>query len=97
MSSEPMRRNNEEVLRRALVSEAREKCFSYTSAFGKCAEANGLMVVFQCRKENRAMQDCLSRHYNEEEFVKFLESKGYTGYQGPRSSLVESLIRRVTS
>lgn len=92
----PLRRNNEEVLRRALANEAREKCLSYTQAFGKCAEESGMMVVIQCRKENRAMQDCLKQHYNEEAFVKFLKDKGYTGYQGPRPGLAESLFRRVT-
>ena len=52
----PLRRNNEEVLRRGLASEAREKCLSYTKDFGKCAQASGMLVVIQCRKENRAMQ-----------------------------------------
>lgn len=92
----PLRRNNEEVLRRGLASEAREKCLSYTNDFGKCAQASGMLVVIQCRKENRAMQDCLNMHYNEEEFVKFLDRKGYTGYQGPRPGLAESIFKRVT-
>ena len=92
----PLRRNNEEVLRRALANEAREKCLILTHAFGKCAEANGMMVVIQCRQQNRAMQDCLSQHYNEEAFVNFLKEKGYTGYQGPRPGLAEGLFKRVT-
>ena len=92
----PLRRNNEEVLRRALSNEAREKCMSYTNAFGKCAQANGMLVVIQCRKQNKEMQECLSKHYNEDEFVKFLEREGYTGYQGPRPGLSESLFKRIT-
>jgi hypothetical protein len=91
-----LRRNNEEVLRRTLANEAREKCLGLTNAFGKCAKASGMLVVVQCRKENREMQECLSEHYNEEKFVKFLEEKGYTGYQGPRPGMAEALFKRVT-
>ena len=39
------------------------------------AQANGMLVVIQCRKQNKEMQECLSKHYNEDEFVKFLERK----------------------
>ena len=91
-----LRRNNEEVLRKALANEAREKCRGYTNAFGRCAEASGMMVVIQCREENKAMQACLNEHYNEEAFVKYLEAKGYHGYQGPRPSLAGAIFKRIT-
>jgi hypothetical protein len=71
-----LRKNNEEVLRKVLQAEAREKCMSFTKAFGDCAKEASIMVVFKCRDENRAMQDCLSREYNEEKFAQFLQSQG---------------------
>jgi hypothetical protein len=42
------------------------------------------------------MQACLNEHYNEEAFVKYLERKGYHGYQGPRPSLAGAIFKRIT-
>ena len=47
-----LRKNNEEVLRKALQAEARKKCAVETKAFGDCAKASGLSVIISCRKEN---------------------------------------------
>jgi len=47
-----LRKNNEEVLRKALQTEARKKCLEESKAFGDCAKASGVWVVLSCRKEN---------------------------------------------
>jgi hypothetical protein len=72
-----LRKNNEEVLRKIVQMEARQKCLSVTEEFGECAKKEGMWVVLNCRDKNRAMQDCLSSHYNEEIFAKYLEKNGY--------------------
>ena len=71
-----MRKVNEEVLRKKLQNEAREKCAETFTAFGACAKKENLMVVFNCRKENRAMSDCMEIHCSEAEFEKYLKSYG---------------------
>jgi len=47
-----LRKNNEEVLRKALQNEARQKCAEETRAFGECAKDAGIWVVLSCRKHN---------------------------------------------
>lgn len=47
-----LRKNNEEVLRKALQNEARKKCEAETKAFGECAKASGIWVVVSCRNQN---------------------------------------------
>lgn len=71
-----MRKVNEEVLRKKLQNEGRDKCDEFFKAFGKCAKEQGMMVVINCRKENRAMSDCMERTCNEKEFEKYLVSHG---------------------
>ena len=48
-----LRKNNEEVLRRVLQTEARKKCNDAIKNFADCAKTNGMMVVLQCRKLNK--------------------------------------------
>lgn len=72
-----LRKTNEEVIRITLRNEAGEKCKDYLSAMGKCAQENGLMVVFKCRTQNKAMSDCMDLHYNEKIVEEHLLKKGY--------------------
>jgi hypothetical protein len=51
-----MRKNNEEVHRRKHKMEAQAICLDVTKAFGECARRQGMMVVFNCRKENAASE-----------------------------------------
>ena len=76
MKAPSLRKNNEEVLRKAFMQQAREACMDMTHEFGRCAKEASIMVVFNCRAENKAMQDCLSREYNEETFKLYLEKQG---------------------
>ena len=48
-----LRKNNEEVFRFRLRLEAQEKCKAESSAFGECAKNNGLLVLFNCRQQNK--------------------------------------------
>jgi len=87
LSMGTLRKNNEEVLRRAMRAEAQKKCDSKVKAFGECARQQGLMVVINCREQNKAMSSCMDEHYNEEIFRKFLSDNGYPPPQPPRSLL----------
>mmetsp|Transcript_25876 Transcript_25876/g.58561 ORF Transcript_25876/g.58561 Transcript_25876/m.58561 type:complete len:99 (+) Transcript_25876:260-556(+) len=71
-----MRKNNEEVHRRKQKLEAQVICADLTKAFGECARAQGMMVVFSCRKENAAMSACMDNNCTEEKFVEFLQRQG---------------------
>lgn len=77
MTAPSLRKNNEEVLRKSLQAEARKICLPIIQAFGDCAKAESIMVVFNCRKQNNDMQDCLSREYNETRFQEYLQERGY--------------------
>jgi ribosomal protein S12 len=71
-----LRKTNEEVLRKQLQLEARQKCQHAFKAFSDCAKETGLLVVFQCRQQNSDMSTCMEQHYNEEEFKKFCDREG---------------------
>jgi hypothetical protein len=43
-------------LRKELGAIARSKCDSYLAAFSACAKENGLMVVINCRAQNKASE-----------------------------------------
>lgn len=57
--------------RKELSAIATKKCDSTLGAFARCAEANGLMVVFNCREENRVMNACLNQYTNEAAFEAY--------------------------
>jgi len=89
-----LRKNNEEVLRKALQNEARKLCEGTVKEFGECAVANGMMVVLNCRKQNKAMSECMDKHYNEEKFNEFLASRGLA-QAPPRPGVLESIKKMV--
>ena len=82
-----LRKNNEEVLRSAMRAEAQKKCESKFRAFGECAKEQGLMVVFRCREQTKAMSSCMDENFNEEIFRQFLSDNGYPPPRPPRSLL----------
>jgi len=47
-----IRKTNEEVLRKRLEVQARDLCDTEIKSFVECAKYQGLLVVFNCRKEN---------------------------------------------
>lgn len=58
-------------LQQELNEIARKECKPVIQNFGKCAERTGLGVVFQCRAENSAMNDCLNGYTNPDAFEAF--------------------------
>jgi Cytochrome c oxidase biogenesis protein Cmc1 like len=66
----------QEILRKKFYNEAKEKCSEHFKAFGDCAKESGLMVVINCRKQNRAMGDCMDLNCSEAAFESFLKSHG---------------------
>jgi len=63
----------EHQMRREFKDQAIDKCRDQINAFGKCAQENGLLVVFNCRKFNKDMNECMQLHNSEEEFQKYLD------------------------
>ena len=61
----------EHQLRREFKDLAIEKCRDTVNAFGKCAQENGLGVVFYCREENKRMNECLHVYNSHEAFEKY--------------------------
>ena len=47
------------------------KCDDYVRAFAECAQEKGMMVVFMCRDKSNAMNKCLSKYSNQEQFEKY--------------------------
>lgn len=45
-----------------------EKCFKEVEEFSTCCKNSSFFMVFSCRKQNSAMQDCLTKWYKDEEF-----------------------------
>uniref|UniRef100_A0A7S0GCI0 COX assembly mitochondrial protein n=1 Tax=Proboscia inermis TaxID=420281 RepID=A0A7S0GCI0_9STRA len=62
----------EHKLRKELKDIAIEKCRLDVKSFGKCAEENGLLVVFKCRQELRSMSDCIESNRSEQHFQKYM-------------------------
>ncbi|KAL4086654.1 hypothetical protein PRIC1_013716 [Phytophthora ramorum] len=58
----------EHKLRQELSDIAIAKCRSVSEKFAECAKANGLMVVFKCRENNRELNACLHQYTNAEQF-----------------------------
>eukprot|EP00594_Rhizosolenia_setigera_P018535 CAMPEP_0178955020 /NCGR_PEP_ID=MMETSP0789-20121207/9355_1 /TAXON_ID=3005 /ORGANISM="Rhizosolenia setigera, Strain CCMP 1694" /LENGTH=103 /DNA_ID=CAMNT_0020636569 /DNA_START=52 /DNA_END=363 /DNA_ORIENTATION=- len=63
----------EHQLRREFKELAYKKCDVQIKELGKCAQEQGLWVVWSCRDKNRAMQECMAKHNSKEEFDKYKE------------------------
>jgi len=61
----------EHQMRRELKERSMEVCKARVSEFAECAEDKGLFVVFSCRKQHKAVQQCLSENNSEEAFRRF--------------------------
>ena len=58
-------------MRKELAASARAKCDTTIRAFAECAKEQSMMVVFNCREHNRAMNQCLSAYSTEEAFAAY--------------------------
>ena len=69
------RKYAEYKIRNEFKADAMKKCAPQMHDFASCAEEKGLLVIFQCRKLNQAVVDCMKVHNSDEAFAKFLEGK----------------------
>ncbi|XP_067915816.1 COX assembly mitochondrial protein homolog isoform X3 [Heterodontus francisci] len=71
---------------RALVGPGQTHSVT-TSAFTKCCQKNGFLMVVKCREENAALKECLTDHYKDsalyeeckQEYLKEREEFRQTG------------------
>jgi Cytochrome c oxidase biogenesis protein Cmc1 like len=66
----------EEILKKKFFSDAQEKCNDKFKAFAECAKSSGIMVVINCRKQNREMGECMDFHCSDAMFEAYLKSHG---------------------
>lgn len=45
-----------------------EKCIPEVADFSQCCKDYSILMVVTCRKQNSALQECLGKWYNNEEF-----------------------------
>ncbi|KAL7467552.1 hypothetical protein ACHAXS_007801 [Conticribra weissflogii] len=62
----------EHKMKREFKEEAIKKCEHHVKNFGKCAQENGLLVVFKCRDLNKKINECMMEHNSEEKFQAYL-------------------------
>lgn len=48
----------------------KEKCTEVVADFEKCCKASGLSMVYKCRAENTALKECLTKWYQDEDYVQ---------------------------
>ena len=63
----------EHQMRRQFKDMAVEKCKPEIQSFGKCAQENGLMVVWSCRALHKELNACMAIHNSHEAFEKYKE------------------------
>ncbi|TDH68279.1 hypothetical protein CCR75_004475 [Bremia lactucae] len=61
----------EHKLKQQLSDIAIAKCRSVSEQFADCARANGFMIIFKCREQNKALNACLHQYTNDEQFELF--------------------------
>mmetsp|Transcript_37045 Transcript_37045/g.66688 ORF Transcript_37045/g.66688 Transcript_37045/m.66688 type:complete len:111 (+) Transcript_37045:247-579(+) len=66
----------EHKMKREFKEAAIKKCEGTMKDFGKCAQENGLLVVFKCRDFNRKINECMVEHNSTEKFDQYLEQHG---------------------
>lgn len=79
------RKTKEESLRKKLQAEAQEKCKASFVEFGKCAEKEGLLVLFNCREQNALISQCLDLHYNKQTLTDYLAVHGLPPPKPPKT------------
>ena len=61
----------EKNLSEELQRIALKACDHKVRAFAECAKAQGMLVVFKCRGENREMNECCRQYTNPEAFAAY--------------------------
>ena len=59
-----------QISREELYKHALKECESKVKAFVDCSKAEGLLVIFNCRKHNNEMNECLARFNTPENWMR---------------------------
>lgn len=60
----------EVIIPKILREKAKAKCDDLVQAFTQCAKGRTVSILWTCRKENQAMKDCLTGHYQDKELFE---------------------------
>jgi hypothetical protein len=63
----------EHSMRREMKEEAMEICNAHVKEFAECAQEKGLLVVWSCSKQHKAIKECLAIHNGEEAWERYKE------------------------
>ncbi|KAG9283903.1 hypothetical protein AMEX_G2743 [Astyanax mexicanus] len=71
-SGEPHLRHVElDVLIPKMMREkAKVRCSEVVEAFSACCKETGILMVVKCRKQNSALKECLTKHYQDPDFFE---------------------------
>ncbi|XP_046585771.1 COX assembly mitochondrial protein homolog isoform X1 [Neodiprion lecontei] len=58
------------IPKRVRERSRKEKCVKEVEAFSKCCSSSGFLMVTKCRNENSEMKECLTKWFNNPEFVE---------------------------
>ncbi|XP_071502432.1 COX assembly mitochondrial protein homolog [Diadema antillarum] len=58
----------EVLIPKKMREKAKVRCAEQVNAFTECCKLNGLGMVVKCREENNAMKQCITKHYQDQEF-----------------------------
>ncbi|KAI7806253.1 COX assembly mitochondrial protein homolog [Triplophysa rosa] len=58
------------LIPKMMREKAKERCVQHVDAFTACCKDAGFFMVFNCREENAALKECLTRHYQDPEFFQ---------------------------
>ncbi|XP_026861174.1 COX assembly mitochondrial protein homolog isoform X2 [Electrophorus electricus] len=50
--------------------KARVLCDQQAEAFTHCCKETGFLMVVKCQEENKALKECLTKHYNDPAFFE---------------------------
>ncbi|XP_038287581.1 COX assembly mitochondrial protein homolog isoform X1 [Canis lupus familiaris] len=58
------------LIPKIMREKARERCSEQVQDFTRCCKDSGILMVVKCRKENSALKECLTAHYNDPAFYE---------------------------
>ncbi|KAM8979612.1 COX assembly mitochondrial protein homolog isoform X2 [Sarcophilus harrisii] len=58
------------LIPKIMREKARERCSDQVQDFTKCCKDSGFLMVVKCRKENSALKECLTAHYQNPDFYE---------------------------
>ncbi|XP_041480530.1 COX assembly mitochondrial protein homolog [Lytechinus variegatus] len=80
----------EVLIPKKMREKAKVRCSEYVDEFTRCCKEKGLTMAFSCRKENRALKDCISGYYQDKEFFEMCKKE----YLAERKEFRETGVRQ---